>query len=69
MNYVTSTILYVTQKIKEVNNEGTVIMEITLPGANPTNCAFDFQGELRLIVTEAERGELLSIRFTDGIHS
>jgi len=30
------------------------------PGRNPTNCAFDPAGRLGLVVTEAERGELLS---------
>ena len=32
-----------------------------LPGRNPTNCAFDPAGRLGLVVTEAERGELLSL--------
>jgi len=39
---------------------GTRIDRIATPGRNPTNCAFDPGGQLGLVVTEAERGELLS---------
>ena len=33
---------------------------VRVPGRNPTNCAFDPSGALGLVVTEAERGRLLS---------
>jgi len=40
--------------------DGARLGALTTPGANPSNCAFDPTGELGLVVTEAERGELLS---------
>lgn len=43
------------------STEGLFIRDIQLPGKNPTNCTFDPSGELGLVVTETERGELLSI--------
>ncbi len=39
---------------------GSRIERIATPGRNPTNCAFDPGGKLGLVVTEAERGEILS---------
>lgn len=45
------------QRIKVISPQGIIIEEILLPGRNPTNCAFLRNGGL--IVTEAERGELL----------
>lgn len=47
--------------IKVVTPEGRIRTELPLTGANPTNCAFDPSGRLGLVVTEAERGELLSL--------
>ena len=47
--------------IRVFSSEGQVIRDIKLPGQNPSNCTFDPSGELGLIVTETERGELLSI--------
>jgi gluconolactonase len=40
--------------------DGTRLGALTTPGACPTNCAFDPSGEWGLVVTEAERGEILS---------
>lgn len=47
--------------VRAVDDNGTVIAEHRLPGANPTNCAFDPSGPLGLVVTEAERGEIWSL--------
>lgn len=41
--------------------EEKVIEEIFMPGQNPTNCAFDHADKLGLVVTEAEKGLLLSV--------
>lgn len=40
--------------------DGARVGALSVPGANPSNCAFDPTGELGLVVTETERGELLS---------
>ncbi len=48
-------------QVRVFSPEGTLLRTIDLPGKNPTNCIFDPLGELGLIVTETERGELLSI--------
>lgn len=40
---------------------GNLVNQIKLPGNNPTNLYFDEVGDLGLIVTEAEKGLLLSI--------
>ncbi len=48
--------------IRVFSDEGRPIRDIRLPGQNPSNCVFDPSGELGLIVTETERGELLSIK-------
>lgn len=53
--------VYGAGKIKVVNPAGKLVKEISLPGHNPTNCVFDFAGKLGLVVTEAEKGVLLSI--------
>jgi gluconolactonase len=47
--------------IKAVSPEGKVVETYELPGMNPTNCAFDPNGRLGLVVTEAEKGLLLSL--------
>jgi len=41
--------------------DGAVQDKLPLPGNNPTNCAFDPSGVLGLVVTEAEKGLLLSL--------
>lgn len=51
-----------TSKIKIVNPLGKIIEEISIEGKRPTNCAFDPSGKLGLVVTEAEKGTLLSIK-------
>jgi sugar lactone lactonase YvrE len=53
--------VYSTGQIKAVASDGTIARVIDLPGANPTNCAFDPSGKSGLVVTEAERGLLLSL--------
>lgn len=49
--------------IRVLSAEGELVRDIRLPGQNPTNCLFDPSGKLGLIVTESERGELLSLIF------
>ena len=49
--------------VRVFSAEGEFIRDITLPGQNPTNCTFDPSGKLGLVVTESERGELLSVVF------
>ena len=52
---------YGTGCVKAVNVEGEIVRELLLPGRNPTNVAFDPSGRLGLVVTEAEKGMLLSL--------
>ncbi len=47
--------------IRVINAHGETTRRIELPGKNPTNAAIDPSGELGLVVTEAEKGLLLSI--------
>jgi len=47
--------------VKTVARDGSTTAVYELPGQNPTNCAFDPSGRLGLVVTEAERGLLLSL--------
>lgn len=54
--------VYGTAEIRVVDPSGEVTDKITLEGLNPTNCAFDPFNRNELIVTEAERGELLRIK-------
>lgn len=54
--------VYGTASVRVVNPEGSVIRHLPLPGQNPTNCAFDPAGKGELVVTEAEKGELLSCK-------
>jgi gluconolactonase len=51
-----------TGKLLVISPAGKIIEEMDLPGERPTNCAFDPTGRLGLVVTEAERGLLLSIQ-------
>ena len=53
--------VYGTGSIHVVAPTGQVIERLELPGQNPTNCAFDPSGQLGLVVTEAEGGQLLSV--------
>lgn len=52
---------YGTGCVKVVNPEGEIIRALELPGRNPTNVAFDPNLSLGLVVTEAEKGMLLSL--------
>lgn len=54
------TAVYGSGQIKIVAPNGELINAIDLPGMNPTNCAFDPTGKLGLVVTESEKGLLLS---------
>jgi len=47
--------------VRVVDGQGNVIEAITLPGLNPTNTAIDPSGALGIVVTEAEKGQLLSL--------
>jgi len=57
------TAVFGTGEIRITNTEGRCFDAITLPGRNPTNCAFDPGGLLGLAVTEAEKGLLLSVNY------
>ncbi len=60
--------VYGTGGIHIVSPTGQVIERIKLPGRNPTNCAFDPSGRLGLVVTEAEHGQIVSLKTgTNGI--
>ncbi len=39
---------------------GELIRVVPCPGSRPTNCAFDPTGRLGLVITEAEKGEMIS---------
>ena len=56
--------LYVTifneHKIYVYAPNGEIINQIDFVGSRPTSCAFDPSGKLGLVVTEAERGEIIS---------
>ena len=47
--------------IRVFSTDGQFTRDIQLPGKNPSNCTFDPSGELGLVVTETEKGELLSV--------
>ena len=49
--------------VRVLSTEGEFVRDIALPGQNPTNCIFDPSGKLGLIITESERGQLLSVIF------
>lgn len=60
--------VYGTGCIHVVSPGGQVNERIKLPGRNPTNCAFDPSGQLGLVITEAEHGQIVSIKTgTSGI--
>ncbi len=52
--------VYGSGQVMAVDPEGRIVRRLELPGRNPTNCAFDPLGRHGLVVTEAERGEILS---------
>jgi gluconolactonase len=53
--------VYSAGQVKAVAPDGTITRVFDVPGVNPTNCAFDPSGQLGLVVTEAEKGLLLSL--------
>jgi gluconolactonase len=53
--------VYGTASVRVVSPNGTVIKQINLGSQNPTNCAFDPSGKLGLVITEAEKGQILSV--------
>lgn len=53
--------VYSAGQIKAVGPDGAVESVFEVPGANPTNCAFDPSCRLGLVVTEAESGSVLSL--------
>ncbi len=53
--------VYSAGQVKAVASDGTISRVFEVSGANPTNCAFDPSGRLGLVVTEAEKGSLLSL--------
>ena len=52
--------IYGASMVEVFGADGARLGALTTPGANPSNCAFDPTGALGLVVTETERGELLS---------
>lgn len=48
-------------KLVVVSPQGTLLESIDLPVKRPTNCAFDPSGRLGLVVSDADRGCLLSL--------
>lgn len=60
--------IYGTGTIQVIDSAGRIAHKHTLPGQNPTNCAFDPSGRLGLVIAEAEHGQLLSLATaTSGI--
>jgi gluconolactonase len=47
-------------QINVYSKDGELVNTLTCPGTRPTSCAFDPSGKLGLVVTEAERGEIIS---------
>jgi gluconolactonase len=54
--------VYNTGMIWVFDTDGKLKKQIKIPGNCPTNLCFDFVGDLGLLVTEAEKGMLLSIK-------
>jgi gluconolactonase len=52
--------VYGTGEIRAVNQSGEVVEHIDVPGQNPTNVAFDPTGHFGMVVTEADKGLLIS---------
>jgi len=53
-------------QINVYSKGGEMISTLPCPGTRPTSCAFDPSGKLGLVVTEAERGEIIS--YPDASH-
>lgn len=53
--------VYGSGQVKAVNASGRIVQTYDMPGQNPTNVAFDPSGDLGLVVTESEKGLLLSL--------
>lgn len=47
-------------KINIYNKKGELLDHLKCPGSRPTSCAFDPSGKLGLVVTEAEKGKIIS---------
>ena len=47
--------------VRVVGPDGRVLNEIKVPGANPTNVAIDPSGALGIVITETEKGQLISL--------
>ncbi len=56
--------VYGTGQVRVVNTEGEVIDTLFMSGSNPTNCAFDPKNPKRLVITEAENGELVGVHLS-----
>ncbi|WP_398452712.1 SMP-30/gluconolactonase/LRE family protein [Sphingobacterium thalpophilum] len=56
--------IYGSQHILLLNPANKTTEKLMTPGHNPTNCALDPSGELGLIVTETEKGQLLQLNYT-----
>lgn len=54
-------VIFDQRRIVVVAPDGSIARTLPVPGARPTNVAFDPVGDLGLVVTEAEHGVLLSI--------
>jgi gluconolactonase len=47
--------------LRVIDPQGIIVQELKLPGSNPTNAAVDPSGRFGLVVTETEKGALLSL--------
>ncbi len=56
--------LYGSQQVLVLSQTGEVLERIQTVGTNPTNCAIAPSGTMGLIVTEAEKGQLLQLNYT-----
>ena len=54
-------------RIVGIDTDGRVNVSLTMDGSRPTNCCFDPRRPNRLIVTEAERGELLERELSPNV--
>jgi gluconolactonase len=53
--------IYGDGSVKVINRSGKIKQTLVVPGANPTNVAVDPSGKLGLVVTETEKGQLISL--------
>jgi len=56
--------IYGSSHILVLDQSGTATKKIQTSGKNPTNCALDPSGAIGLIITEAEKGQLLQLSHT-----